>query len=135
MAKSKAQRGRKTVRFTELVKRAGEPHAHTLWVAPKDDAELQRAIAAERVLTVKRGASTDAGLVGFDVSGKEPAQILIFPKSLKAFSGARVVGIKFDLVEQPKFASATQLKRPGVEHGRRHRKAAPQPLPKASAAT
>jgi hypothetical protein len=44
--------------------------------------------------------------VGFNAPDAARAQILIFPKSLKSFEGARVVGIKFDLVEQPKLENA-----------------------------
>ena len=42
-------------------------------------------------------AKADYGTVGFQkgVSG----QILIFPKSLKAFAGQRVTGVKYDLLE------------------------------------
>lgn len=60
-------------------------------------------------MTVAPGGAgrTDAGFVGFDPA--KPGQFLIFPKSLRPFEGARVVGIKFDLVAQPKFASAREL--------------------------
>jgi hypothetical protein len=107
---------KKTVRFTNVVERSGEPQVHTLWVPPEKDPELQRAQKAHRVMTIERPASggkTDVGFVGFDASPaarNKNAQYLIFPKSLKRFEGARVVGIKFDLVSQPKLASADRLK-------------------------
>lgn len=103
----------KSVRFSQVVARSGVPHAHTLWVAPKDDRELQQAIAAGRVMTIEAaGASgkTSVGVVGFDARGKRNDQILIFPKSLKAFAGARVIGIKFELLEQPAFAAPAELR-------------------------
>ena len=102
----------KTVRFAKIVERSGEPHAHTLWLPPGQDPELKRAIAGHRVMTIQRGSSghTDMGVVGFDAKRTRDAQFLIFPKSLKSFEGARVVGIKFDLVEQPKFATPRELK-------------------------
>jgi hypothetical protein len=104
--------GKKTVRFAQVVERAGEPHVHTLWLPPDKDPELKRAAAAHRVMTIEPGASgkTDVGVVGFDPQQRKTGQLLIFPKSLKRFEGARVVGIKFDLVEQPKLASASALK-------------------------
>jgi hypothetical protein len=107
-----AHTGAKTVRFTKIVERSGEPHVHTLWLPPEKDRELKRAVGTHRVMTIEPGASgnTDVGFVGFDPKRKTPAQFLIFPKSLKRFEGARVVGIKFDLVEQPKFAAASELK-------------------------
>jgi hypothetical protein len=100
--------GNKTVRFAKIVERSGQPHVHTLWLPPEKDPELQRAQKAGRVMTVERSASgskTDVGVVGFDPHAKN-AQYLIFPKSLKAFDAARVIGIKFDLVDQPKLAPA-----------------------------
>lgn len=105
-----ATAGQKTVRFTQVVKRAGEPQVHTLWVAPAKDPELQRAEKAHRVMTVHAsqvGGKTDVGVIGFDPEAGRAGQFLIFPKSLKSFAGARVVGIKFDLVEQPKLSAAT----------------------------
>jgi hypothetical protein len=94
-----ARAGQKTVRFTRVVERSGKPHVHTLWVAPEKDAELQRALEAHRVMAVEPAGTagkTDLGVVGFAAREHQGAQILIFPKSLKPFEGARVVGVKFD---------------------------------------
>lgn len=101
----------KTVRFAQVVARGGKPRVHTLWLAPGKDPELARALKAHRVMTVRspRG-KTDVGEVGFDPEAARdgaPFQLLIFPQSLARFAGARVVGIKFDLVEQPKLVPAT----------------------------
>jgi hypothetical protein len=107
MAKKKTGGAPKSVRFTNIVERCGRPRAHTLWLSPDKDPELQRAITANRVMTVQLSATsgkTDQGVVGFEAS--PGAQILIFPKSLKSFEGARIVGIKFELVEQPKMELA-----------------------------
>jgi hypothetical protein len=109
MVKKKTDGAAKAVRFTRVVERSGRPRPHTLWLAPEKDPELKRAIAAHRVMMVEPGSAggkTDFGMVGFNASDAASAQILIFPKSLKAFEGARVVGIKFDLVEQPKMETA-----------------------------
>lgn len=95
----------KTVRFSRLVESYGKPTVHTRWVAPEKDAELKRARAASRVLTVEHAkGKTEVGVVGFDENSKAHSQVLIFPKSLHRLTGARVVGIKFDLVEQPDLA-------------------------------
>lgn len=48
------------------------------------------------------GGKSDRGIVGLELSPKKHAEFLLFPKSLKRFEGARIVGIKFDLVAQPK---------------------------------
>jgi hypothetical protein len=134
-----ARAGKKTVRFTQVVERSGQPHVHTLWLPPEKDPELKRAVKAHRVMTVESGAAsgkTDVGVVGFDPARKNPTQVLIFPKSIKAFDGARVVGIKFDLVEQPKFATVGELQRSmlAAKPNRRKGKRVAQPVPAAARA-
>lgn len=107
-----ARAGKKTVRFTQVVERSGRPQVHTLWLPPDKDPELQRAQKAHRVMTIEPGSGgskADVGTIGFERDAKL-GQYLIFPKSLKAFDGARVVGIKFDLVAQPKLAAVDPLR-------------------------
>jgi hypothetical protein len=62
-----------------------------------------RARKGDRVMTVESGVrgKADVGVVGFDATHRKGSQLLIFPRSLKPFAGARIVGIKFDQVEQP----------------------------------
>lgn len=111
----------KTVRFTRVVKRSGRPHVHTLWVAPDEDPELRRARAAHRVMTVRKSdtGKSDAGIVGFEPARDGSGQFLVFPKSLQPFAGSRVVGLKFDLVDQPKtIAAPSATKNPGRAHAR-----------------
>ncbi len=93
----------KTIRFTEVVEQCGRPHAHALWVAPDDDPEFLRARKADRVMTVEPtpGGKADVGKVGFAPDPEKGNLFLIFPRSLKAFHGTRIIGIKFDLVDQP----------------------------------
>jgi hypothetical protein len=89
----------KTVRFAEVVAHSGQPALHTPWLDPAKDPNFRRAIKDERVMTVHEenvGARKDYGAVGFHPKGH--AQYLIFPKSLKRFAQARVVGVKFELV-------------------------------------
>jgi len=45
------------------------------------------------------GTKADRGKVGFDPGPNR--QFLVFPKSLKRLAGAEVVGIKYDLLEEP----------------------------------
>jgi len=95
---------------------------HTLWLPPNKDPELQRAEKAHRVMTIESGApggKADVGRVGFDPDSARPAQFLIFPKSLKSFEDVRVVGIKFDLVAQPKLAPVDPIKHARSAPGRR----------------
>ena len=118
-----ASAGSKSIRFAQVVERSGTPHVHTLWVKPENDPELQRAQKSGRVMTIEPGlggSKADVGIVGFETS-KPGSQFLIFPKSLKRFSGRRVVGVKFDLVEQPKLATADVVKSASFRSGTRRK--------------
>ncbi len=89
----------KTVRFKELVKKCGAPLLHLSWVPPERDAGLQRAIKEHRVLTVHqelRGSKKDYATVGLLKDAN--SQVLLFPKSLRAYTDRRVVAIDYDLL-------------------------------------
>jgi hypothetical protein len=89
----------KIVRFSNVVQKAGKPETHLVLVEPSKDRALQAAIKAQRVMTVQQaavGSKTDRGEVGFNPGGSR--QFLVFPKSLRAFVGRTVVGIKYDLL-------------------------------------
>ena len=90
----------KTVRFSELVRKCGQPESYVLWTAPAKDPEFKRAIEKNRVLTVhqeNRSGKKDYGVVGFT---KDPhAELLIFPKSLQRFAGKRAVGLRYELLK------------------------------------
>lgn len=93
----------KTVRFTQVVERSGAPELHPLWTAPEKDAEFQRAVKAGRVMTLAQanvGSKRDRGVVGY--APGEHAQFLIFPRSLKPFAGREVIGVKYELLHDPK---------------------------------
>jgi hypothetical protein len=94
-----------TVRFAELVKRGGAPEVHLSWVAPAKDPELQRALKQHRLVTLHQHARgpRDFGVVGFE-PGRD-AQFLVFPKSLRAFAGRKVIGIKYELLQEAAAAS------------------------------
>src|SRR3954471_297051 len=98
-----------TVRFAKVVAKYGEPEAHLILIGPAKDRALQAAIKADRVLTVFQdsvGNRADHGTVGFH-PGKE-RQYLIFPKSLRAFAGIDVIGIKYDLLATTEEAPNTE---------------------------
>ena len=91
----------KTARFTQVVAAAGEPKVHLLLMDPKQDREIQSALKANRILTIHQqnvGTKKDVGTVGYEQDG--PVQVLVFPKSLKQFSGAKIVGINYALLEK-----------------------------------
>ncbi|HWL15003.1 MAG TPA: hypothetical protein VNR00_05315 [Opitutus sp.] len=91
----------KTVRFADVVARSGEPEVHLPWLPPKQDKTFQRVVKAQRVMTIHQenvGTKKDYGLVGFE---EQPhAQYLVFPKSLAAFEGRRVIGINYHLLAE-----------------------------------
>jgi len=93
----------KTVRFSEIVRECGAPEPVTFWQEPEKDRDFKRAVAGQRIMTVKQenvGTKKDFGVAGFY---REPnAAYLIFPKSLQAYEGKRVVGIKYDLLAKSK---------------------------------
>jgi hypothetical protein len=103
--------GMKTVRFTKLVQECGAPKNHLVLADPEKDTELQRAAKAKRVVTVLQenvGTKADHGVVALEVGPGR--QYLLFPKSLKAHAGAGVVGIKYDLIHEPKIPKSQQAK-------------------------
>lgn len=89
----------KTARFSDVVAKSGRPEVHLTWAAPASDRVLLQADRQHRVLTVHqrlRGAKKDFATVGLEAASD--AQYLVFPKSLRSFSGRRVVGIRYDLL-------------------------------------
>lgn len=88
-----------TVRFAKLVAQGGTPEVHLSWVAPAKDRELQRAAKQHRLVTVHQRARgpKDYGVVGLETA--PDAQYLVFPKSLRAFAGRKVIGIKYEMLE------------------------------------
>lgn len=90
----------KTVRFSQVVARSGDPEVYTLWTTPEEDRGFQTALKEHRVLTVHQetvGSRKDYGEVGF--TKDRTGNLFVFPKSLKTFEGRRVVGVKYDLLE------------------------------------
>jgi hypothetical protein len=102
----------KQIRFTQLVKAAGRPHPATLWVAdPAKDPEFKKAIDDNRLVTVHHanaGAKTESGEIGFVKGGA--ASYLIFPKALPMAPGARVIGLKFDMLDEPEVKDPVKIK-------------------------
>jgi hypothetical protein len=122
----------KTVRFAELVAKAGEPESYQLWVPAAKDPVFRRAVKGYRVLTVHQenvGTKKDFGVVGFH---EEPqAQFLVFPKSIREFEGRRVVGVKYDLLAPDSRPTAPRRAPAPTHDAKRARssktKAAPRP--------
>jgi hypothetical protein len=89
----------KTVRFTQVVGQSGPPQVYLLFSDPEKDPDFQKALKADRLMTIQHAAGkTDFGTVGYDPEVR--GEILIFPRTLKPFADARIVGIDYDLLEQ-----------------------------------
>lgn len=88
-----------TVRFLKVIEACGKPDIHLLLIDPAKDKTLQAAIKSDRVMTLyQQPGGTDHGVVGFEQGRSR--QFLVFPKPLKPFLGQRIVGIKYDLLEE-----------------------------------
>jgi hypothetical protein len=87
-----------TVRFSKVLEACGKPDIHLLLIDPAKDKTLQAAINSDRVMTLyQQSGGTDHGVVGFEQGRSR--QFLVFPKPLKPFEGQRIVGIKYELLE------------------------------------
>ena|SRR5436190_4361451 len=87
-------------RFGDLVRNAGRPKVTTLWTKPEKDRALSRAIHQNRVLTViQEPGKKDHGIIGFRTL--PGAVFLVFPRPLPQRLDARIIGINYQLVEEP----------------------------------
>ena len=89
----------KTVRFSKVVEKCGKPEVYLLMT--ETDPDFQKALDADKVMSLSddsHGAGTEFGAVGYDK--KRKGQLLVFPKSLKSFAEAKIVGIKYDLFSE-----------------------------------
>lgn len=102
----------KKIRFGDLVRQSGRPSPFALWTPPDKNPELQRAIKANRVLTVRHqsiGTKRDVGQIGF--REQRESVYLVFPRRLPAAKGP-VVGINYELLEQPALAKVQRTPSP-----------------------
>jgi len=92
----------KTVRFASVVEACGVPEFYLPLQNPENEKSFVKALKEKRVMTVKQetvGTQKDFGRVGY--FKEKNISLLIFPKNLRAYKGTRVVGIKYDLVQNP----------------------------------
>lgn len=105
----------RTTRFSEIVRKKGQPEALVLWADPEKYPQLKRAIRENRVMTVVQdpaGNKKDFGMVGFLM--QKNASYLIFPKTLEEYRDKHVVGLKYDLLAKPK--AAGRQRKPNRQH-------------------
>jgi hypothetical protein len=101
-----------TVRFSKVLEACGKPDIHLLLIDPAKDKTLQAAIKSDRVMTLyQQSSGSDHGVVGFEQGRSR--QFLVFPKPLKSFQGQRIVGIKYELIDDaPALKKETIKKEP-----------------------
>lgn len=102
----------KTFRFAKVVEKAGTPEPYNFWLDPKKDQRFQQLLKSQRVMTVHqemRGSKKDFGTVGCVRDGK--GEILVFPKSIKAFADARIVAIDYNLLKRSESVPQTRSKK------------------------
>src|SRR3982074_2081414 len=92
-------------RFGDLVRSSGRPEILTLWTKPSKDPSLMKAVKTNRVLTVVQGhpgKKRDVGEIGFHE--RPHALYFIFPRPLDKKEPEQVIGINYELIEQPPVA-------------------------------
>ena len=97
----------KSVRFTAVVAAAGKPKVYLPFSDPTQDRSFMQAANENRVLTIRQEpTATRADFGTVEYNEEKSATYLIFPKSLAGFSGARVIGIKYDVLEDASFVAS-----------------------------
>ena len=132
----------KTARFETIVQKKGTPETYLAFSDPAKDRGFQAAIKSGRVMTVFQdgvGQRSDHGEIGYYPGHSR--QFLIFPKSLKAYAGGKVVGIKYELLDNSEGDSrpvtkttSTPASKTGGPVSKGHSQAKPQVRIKASKA-
>lgn len=94
---------RNVIRFGDLVRLSGRPETHTLWSGdPVKDRSFQKTIRQNRLLTIVHEPTSTRkpfGQIGYHPKGS--ATYLVFPRPLPKAPRSRVVGINFDLLDEP----------------------------------
>ena len=117
-----------TVRFSEVVKKAGTPEVYLPLSDPKRDRSFMGAVRENRVLSLKHeptGTKKDFGTVGYLL--ERHISYLIFPKPLTQFKGRRVIGIKYDSLSE---ASLCTPRASAAARGRSTKPRPPKPKPR-----
>ena len=89
----------KSVRFAQVVQKCGKPEVYLLM--SETDPDFHKAVEAGKIMSLSddsHGSGTEYGTVGY--KKKRHGQLLLFPKSLKSFADAKIIGIKYDLFDE-----------------------------------
>jgi hypothetical protein len=118
----------KSVRFSKVVEKSGKPEVYLLM--SETDPDFHKALEADKIMSLSdesHGSGTEYGTVGYDK--KRHGQLLLFPKSLRSFADAKIIGIKYDLFaedfgDEEKEVSSSRTKEKKEAKGKQ-----PKPLP------
>ena len=122
-----------TVRFSKVLEACGKPDIHLLLIDPAKDKTLQAAIKSDRVMTLyQQPGGTDHGIVGFEQGRSR--QFLVFPKPLKSFQGQRIVGIKYEMLEDAPVPKKEPAKKEAAKPEEKPEEPAPALVEKGSSA-
>jgi hypothetical protein len=90
----------KSVRFSILVERFGNPAVYLPLSSPDKDPNFMRAVEENRMVTLKQEPTSkrkEFGVVGY--LKEKFVTYLLFPKTLNGLQGQRVIGINYDLLQ------------------------------------
>jgi hypothetical protein len=124
-----------TVRFSEIMRVGGQPRFYLALKDPRTDKAFKEAEREQRIVSLKQiptGTKKDFGFVG--VLNEQFVSYLIFPRPLADFSGKRVVGIKYDELENSETIKPSARRKEHTAHEappkiERPTKPAPKPKP------
>ena len=94
------------------------------------DPDFHKAVEAGKIMSLSdesHGSGTEFGTVGYEK--KRHGQLLLFPKSLKSFAEAKIIGIKYDLFDEDR---SDEKKVPAGRDTRRKKAKAKSSSPKAA---
>ena len=96
------------------------------------DPDFHKALEAGKIMSLSdesHGSGTEYGTVGYDK--KRHGQLLLFPKSLKSFADARIIGIKYDLLAEDHGGDQEESSRSQQKETRRAKAKTPKTKAKA----
>ena len=121
----------KQVRFGKIVEAGGKPEAYLAFSDPDKDSSFMGAAKESRVVTLKQDPTStrkDFGTVGY--LKEKYATYLIFPKSLREFSGQRVIGIDYSILQSADVRIGGKVPAPRKQLEPKKRKARSAAIPK-----
>ena len=115
----------KSVRFSKVVEKSGRPEVYLLM--SETDPDFHKAVEADKIMSLSgeaHGSGTEYGTVGYDK--KRHGQLLLFPKSLKSFADAKIIGVKYDLLAENRSSEEDNSSTSKTKTGKRAKEKSPK---------